>query len=327
MKKKKYYKNWFSSLRFMFSRFGIGQYNILEYRESKTSDNWLVKYGNFDKTSLKGDGERIMVLDTGVDPNHKEIIGKVHPKCFIKNCSDPIDYFDYCNHGTFVIGEIISDNFGISPNSECISAKVLYGDGRDSNLHKFEKNVVKAIQYACYKECGVISMSFGSPHKSLIIEDALETAVEMGIIPIAAAGNEGLRGSPYKSYPASFENCISVAGANQKGLPSWYSTSGKKGKRSEQPEVAIANLNYHHGILTKDKYGVMSGTSIACPIVAGLALLWREKMKKEGTMPLGKNVLDSFRNWIYTNVVDTNENGWDNELGYGVLKLTPWESL
>jgi len=325
--KRKYLNNWLSSLRYKFSEFGLNRYSVIQSNGSKVSENWLIKNGNFDKTNFKGKGERVAVLDTGVDPNHEEIKNSVTPMCFIEGCEDPIQYFDYSDHGTFVIGEIISRNMGIAPKATCLSAKVLYGDGRDGDLHKFEKDVVSAIQYACYNNCGVISMSFGSPHKSQIVYEALEMATEMGIIPIAAAGNEGLRGSPYKSYPASFENCISVGSAGANNLPAWYSTVGIGENPLEQPEVSIASLNLHNGILANNRYGVMTGTSISCPIVAGLALLWREKMRAENSMPEGKKVLEKFREWIYLNAKDTNENGWDNELGFGVLKLTPWESL
>jgi subtilisin family serine protease len=326
--KRKYLNNWFSGLRYKFSEFGISEYSVMESLEKKTpKDFWLIKNGNFDKTNYRGEGEKVAVLDTGVDPNHEEIKGKVTPICFIENCQDPIRHFDYANHGTFVIGEIISEKMGVAPKAECLSARVLYGDGRDSNLHQFEKNVVSAIQFACYNRCGVISMSFGTPHKSQIVYDALKTAVSMGVIPVAAAGNEGLRGSPYKSYPASFNNCISVASANKHDLPSWYSTSGKGNNHLEQPEVAIASQKFHEGILANNRYGTMTGTSISCPIVAGVALLWREKMKKEGKMPEGEKVLEQFREWLWRNAKDTNNNGWDKELGFGVLKLTPWESL
>jgi subtilisin family serine protease len=290
-------------------------------RKPKEQKNWLINYGNFNKTNFKGEGEKVAVLDTGVDSEHKEIKGKVEALSFIDEFKDP---FDYANHGTFIIGEIISENMGIAPKSKCISAKVLYGDGRDKEYKNLEKYIAKAIEYAIENKCGVISMSLGIPYKSEIIYNYLDKAVKNGIIPVAAAGNEGVSVTKFKSYPASFDNCISVASANKYGLPSFFSTAGKGNNKLEQPEISIASLKYHHGILTKNRYGKMTGTSISCPIVAGLALLWREKNKGKYSK---KENLIKFREWLKENAHDTNNNGWDNELGYGVLKLTPWESL
>ena len=320
----KFIKNWIGCMFHKFSKFGVKKFDVVEENDD---ENWISDYGNFNKTGFLGDGERVAVLDTGVDPNHLEIKDKVTPMCFITNYQDEIRYYDYSNHGTFMVGEIVSTKFGIAPNATCLSGKVLHGDGRDGNLYKFEKDLVSAIQFACYNECGVISMSFGIPHKSQIVYDALASAVKMGIIPISASGNEGMQGSPYRSYPASFDNCISVASANKHGLPSWYATSGKKGSHLEQPEIAIASQDYHNGIITGNRYGKMTGTSISCPIVAGLALQWRQARKERGDMPTGKDVLKEFREWLHLNAKDTNNNGWDNELGFGVLKLKSGELL
>ena len=327
----KYIKNWISGLRYKFSDFGVRKYEIFDEPLPKDKKNCLIEMGNFDKTIFKGVGERVAVLDTGLDPLHEEIRGRVNSISFLtKDGSEIYDHeqaYDNTGHGTFMVGEVIGKSFGVAPRASCLSCKVLYGDGRDSSLHEFEKRLSSAIIYACESGCGVISMSLGSPHKSKLIYDALSTAVSMGVIPIAAAGNEGLRGSPYKSYPASFDNCISVGSANQFGLPSWFSTAGRGTYALEQPEVSIASYNIDNGILPRNRYGMMTGTSTSCPIVAGVALLWREKMRMKNEMPEGEQVIKKFREWLYSNCTDTNKNGWDNELGFGVLKLKPWESL
>jgi subtilisin family serine protease len=326
--KHKYIKNWFESLKYRKESFGIKSYSVNDITSrSPDSENWIAKNGGFDKIKYRGEWERVAVLDTGVDPDHPELKGKVTPYNFISKNKETKSYFDNNSHGTFMIGEIVSDNFGIAPSANCTSYKVLYGDGRDNNLHRFEKDLTLAIQHACLRRCGVISMSFGFPHRSKMVEDALDQAVELGVIPIAAAGNEGMYGSQYPSYPASFKSCISVASAEESGLPAWFSTAGRRPLPLEQPEIAIASKHYHNGILPNNRYGKMTGTSIACPIVAGLALLWRESMRKKGLMPLGKEVIKEFRQWLYTNAVDTNGNGWDNELGYGVLILNSEDSL
>ena len=326
--KNKYLKNWFSCLRYRSESFGLESFSISDLNTlGKDGENWIIKHGQFDKFKYRGTGEKVAVLDTGVDSSHTELIGKIKTHNFISKNYDETPCYDYVSHGTFMAGEILSDKYGVAPKATGISCKVLYGDGRDSDLHRFEKDLVAAIQYACYDGCGVISMSFGFPHRSVIVEDALKTAVSLGVIPIAASGNEGMHGSQYASYPASFENCISVGSAGKNDLPAWFSTAGVRKLRLEQPEIAIASLNYHEGIFPSNRYGKMTGTSIACPIVAGLALLWRESREEKGLMPEGEEVIIAFRQWLYTHALDSNGNGWDNELGHGVLILNSEDAL
>jgi len=321
MSNNKYFYNWISSLKYAFKQFGVNQFQINDRQPflPRSDNNWIVQHSGIKKINYDGQGERVAVLDTGVDKNHIEIKGKVVDKCFMSKCNDLDLTFDYSGHGTFCIGEIVSEHLGVAPRATCLSAKILSGSGTSNNLHQLEKDLASAILYSCYDECGVISMSLGFPHKSSIVEDALKTAISFGVIPIASAGNNGMSGSPYKFYPASFEDCISVGIANEKNLPTWYSTAGQGNNPLEQPEISIASLDFHWGILPYDAYGQMSGTSIACPIVAGVALLWRQAMKEKGLMPTGKEVIKLFRKWLFSHAKDTNQNGWDNELGHGVL--------
>lgn len=227
---------------------------------------------------------------------------------------------------TFCTSQIVSkrDGFGIigvAPEASCFAGRVLYGDGRDRGMYRFEYFLANAINAAVNDGCGVISMSLGSPHKSPIIGKAVDAAVEKGVLLFAAAGNEGMSGSPYKSYPAAFENVISVGSSSALDLPHWYTTSGIGNNRLEQPEASISSVEYYWGCLPGNKYGKMTGTSQACPTLAGVALLWRQAMREKNILPIGKDVLKEFREWLRKNTVDTNNNGWDNILGYGVLKL------
>jgi hypothetical protein len=96
-----------------------------------------------------------------------------------------------------------------------------------------------------------------------------------------------------------------------------------------KPEIAVASLEYYWGCLPgRSTYGKMIGTSQATPTIAAVALLWREArmaLAAAGTRPFptGANVIKEFRQWLYKVADDTNKNGWDPELGYGVLLLDP----
>lgn len=284
--------------------------------------DWSIQHAGFTNLKYKGKNQRVAVLDSGVDSNHQDLIGKVTPLCFVPDLNDS---YDYIGHGSFCIGQIVAQSnnngvIGAACEATALSCKVLKGNA--DSLFSFETAIINAIKEAIIQKCDVISMSLGTSYKSPYIYEALQEAVQNGIIPIAAAGNEGLYGSPYKSYPASYENVISVASSNEKDLPSWFSTHGIGDIKEEQPEIAVSSLEYFWGCFPDNKYGKNIGTSMACPLVAAAALLWKEHKKITNTLPSGSNILKEFRIWLHAVAKDTNNNGWDNNIGYGVLKLS-----
>jgi subtilisin family serine protease len=296
-------------------QYGIDSYNVLKtYKNiSKINNrNWTLNYSGIDSLPYTGKGQKIAIMDTGV-VRHDEFRNNITIRNFID------DKDDECGHGTFVAGEIFASHHlkGVAPESEGFCYKVLYGDARDGNVDKFDFVLSEAIVEAVDNGCGVISMSLGSSIPLQATEEALQYAVEHGVIPCASSGNEGMYGYNF-SYPASYVNCISVSSANKMGLPSWFATIGVGANILEQPEISVASLEYYLGCVPNG-YGYMQGTSMACPIIAGVALLWREAMKDN--LPEKKNILGEFRKWLRKVAQDTNCNGWDNALGYGVLKI------
>lgn len=306
------------------SEFGIGgTFKILQKKSSTNKEikDWTIEHGRFDQFIYKGEGEKISILDSGVDASHSDLAGQVIGRSFIDG---DIDYSDNFGHGTFVAGIAIAKEngdgiIGVAPKASAFCGKVLYGDYRDSSLNSFETSLANAIKASVDEGCGVISMSLGFNHKSSVVEDAINYAIERGAIPFAAFGNDGL-GASSALYPAHYENCISVASANQKDLPTWFSSTGSL-DLFKKPEISIASLEYYWGCLPGNRWGKMQGSSMACPTAAGVCLLWRQAMKQKGILPIGSEVIKEFRNWLMKVAKDTNGNGWDKELGFGVLKL------
>ena len=223
---------------------------------------------------------------------------------------------------TFCTGEIVAK----APEATALSGRVLYGNRKDHTRRDIDGDIAQAVLACIADGCHVISMSLGGPGQTRKLTAAIDKAVDAGLLVFAAAGNERTEGSPYISYPAGHHNVISVAAANSDDFPAWFSTVGKGRNKLQQPEVAVASLEYYWGCIPgKSNYGRMIGTSMSTPLMAGAALLWREAMEKSGKLPTGSDVLKVFRKWLYKVLNDTNRNGWDAELGYGVLLLEDGE--
>lgn len=322
-------RNWFSGLQYKDEPFGhLFQYTIkditaLAPTPSEHTD-WAIKHGRFDKLKWDGTGQRVAILDTGCDIRHPDLEQKVfHAEGFIPGDKS---FEDECGHGTFCTGEIVGRPngkgiIGVAPGAKAMIGKVIYGNHKDSSLNRYEQGLANAIKSAVDRGCGVISMSLGSSHASPIIAAALEYAVNRGCIPFAAAGNEGMENSPYASYPASFHNCISVGASDERDLPAWFTTIGRGSTIESRPELSISSLEYYWGILPNSRYGRMIGTSMACPIAAGVALRWRHARQEKGLLANDSTNIVQFRNWIKRVANDTNNNGYDHTQGWGALLL------
>jgi minor extracellular serine protease Vpr len=145
-----------------------------------------------------GKNIKVAVIDTGVDPNHPDlqngkIIGGYD---FIEN--DSISQ-DTNGHGTEVAGIIAANGMlrGVAPEAKILAYRVSdTGNSVSSDL------IVKAIQKAVDDDVDIINLSLGVNRTNDKIEDAINYAVEKGVVVVAAAGNSGpdLRtiGSPGK---------------------------------------------------------------------------------------------------------------------------------
>jgi thermitase len=108
-------------------------------------------------------------------------------------------------------------------------------------------------------------MSISGTAGSTTLQQAMNRASELGAVMSCAAGNNG---NSQATYPANYSNCIAVAATTNQDQRASYSTFGT------WVDVAAPGSNIY-STLIGNKYGQMSGTSMASPHVAGLAgLLW-----------------------------------------------------
>ena len=125
--------------------------------------------------------------------------------------------------------------------------------------------------YAIEQGADIINMSLGGYGESPLMKEAVKKAIDNGITVVAAAGNES---TDDYSFPASFEGVISVGSTNDRNKLSSYSNYG--------PSIdVVAPGEDVYGTVFDAKKGSsfvkFSGTSMASPVVAGVASLLKSK--------------------------------------------------
>ncbi len=230
-------------------------------------------------TRLGNRGSRqvtVAVIDTGVDYNHETLArNAVSGYDFRDNDSDPMDITSSKNpgHGTHCAGIIGATGLvdggviGISPEVSIMPLRFLGSDG-SGDLD----SAIRAIDYAIEKNVQIISASWGakiSASQAAPLVEAIKRADDRGIIFVAAAANDGANNDKVDMYPANsgLPNTITVAASGpQDEKPSW-SNYGKAKVHVASPGLDIMST------LPSNKYGKLSGTSMATPLVAGLVAL------------------------------------------------------
>lgn len=203
-------------------------------------------------------------------------------------------------HGTHVAGIIAGDrtnNVGILgvaglPVRIMAVRAVPNGDERD-------KDVANAIRYAVDNGAQVINMSFGkyfSPHREAV-EEAIRYADTKGVLLVHSAGNESIDIDTKKQYPSpvflntkTIPNLITVgasARTNNQELVADFSNYGKKNVDVFAPGVQI------YSTLPHNTYGNESGTSMAGPMVAGMAAVLKSYFPKLSPEDLKRIIRES----------------------------------
>jgi thermitase len=203
----------------------------------------------------------IAVLDTGIDKQQEDLVGKVITEV---NFTDSPTTEDTYGHGTHIAGIIaaVANNSvgiaGLAYNCSLMNVKVADDQGRfDSSIAA--KGVIWAVDHGA----DVINMSLVSTEPSPGLEEAINYAWDKGAVIIAAAGN--LVGTKIV-YPAYYSNCIAVAATDSNDcVASWSSQGG-------WVDVAAPGVDIY-STLPGNKYGNRSGTSMAAAYVSGLAAL------------------------------------------------------
>ena len=210
----------------------------------------------------------IAVIDTGVDFNHplltKNLVSDKQKERGLSSLPFP-DQLDKNGHGTHISGIISNFGksiFGAEQDPFTIISVKLY-----DNSDWAADQTVAAIRYAIERGAKIINISAGGPGFNQPEFAAFQEAARMGVLVVAAAGNDAqMFSDKYSFYPAAYKlpNIISVASLEESGqlLPS---SNWGMGVDVAAPGRDI--LSSHAG----GGYSFMSGTSQATAFVTGVA--------------------------------------------------------
>ena len=280
---------------------------------------------NLVPTVATGDGVVVAVVDSGVLGTHVDLATPLsggRPRVltgttFLTPDRDEPDLtgspgtVDPNGHGTHVAGIIAAgrDNgvgiVGIAPSAQILPVRAL-----DSSGYGWSSDVAAAILWAHQQGADVINLSLAGPSASSAVSAAIETVAtdrsrgKAPTIVVAAAGNSGTAYA--QMWPAASPRVIAVASTD--GLDGVAASSS----RGAYVDVAAPGV----GILstcTPSGYCYRSGTSMASPLVAGVAALLRQQNPARSQW--------SVENILETTAFDTDAPGVDAASGWGRIDV------
>ena len=214
---------------------------------------------------------------------YKYTVGTAAPPSSITQGSNEKAY--YASHGTHCAGLV-----GATNNNQTGIASIGGGVtlmGVSSTTAQYPQAVIygmQGVQWAAEHGANVISMSFGGATGAQTYQSLMKSCYDAGIVLVAAAGNEG-DGENKIIYPGGLPTVISVASVDGDGKISYFSQWGEGRADIAAPGGFILGKSQYPNILSTTfckaylaksmgfsgtYYDGMQGTSMACPVTAGV---------------------------------------------------------
>jgi len=216
------------------------------------------------------------------------------------------------SHGTHVSGIItaVRDNgIGIDGVAEDVQIMALRSV---PNGDEWDKDIALSVRYAVDNGAHIINMSFGkdySPEQAEMVS-AFKYAEEKGVLVVHAAGNEGMNVDVEKNFPkpqyktmsSKFSNWIEVGASTRYKKAKYYKEfilrDGLAADFSNYGKNMVDVFAPGHDICSttpNNEYDVYAGTSMACPMVAGVAALIKSYYPKLTMLEIREIIVSTVR--------------------------------
>lgn len=233
---------------------------------------------------LKGEGVRIAILDTGIDPEHPDFEGRIAATTDFTGQGAT----DRNGHGTHCAGIAAGSGAasaaryrGVAPAASIYSAQVLRSDGGG-----MMSDVMAGIEWAVDQGVQVIGLSLGTPGPCDGTDALCETcdaAVEAGAVVCVAGGNDGPDENTIGS-PGCARNVITVGAVGSLDEVANFSSRGPTADGRFKPDLVLPGVDIvatraqgtSLGNAVGTHYASLSGTSMAAPHAVGVCALLLE---------------------------------------------------
>ena len=222
-----------------------------------------------------GTGVTVGVIDTGIGP-HTGLV--VSGGMNAVTGEDPADWSDADIHGTHVAGIIAGQCggfLGVAPGVTLRAYRVFGKNAEGASSFA----IAKAIDRAVADGCDLLNLSLGGGPSDQTTSEAIKAARAKGVVCVIAAGNDGGAVAWPARHPLSLSvSALGFQGLWPKGAMQAQTVQPPLGKEhsfiadfsNTGPEIDVAGPGV--GVIScvpHDRFGVMDGTSMACPAVAG----------------------------------------------------------
>ncbi|EMA42607.1 S8 family serine peptidase [Halobiforma nitratireducens] len=231
----------------------------------------------------RGEGVRIAVLDTGIDPDHDDITFDADNWAEFDAGGTHVDSepHDHDGHGTHVSGTVAGGNttgtaIGVAPEAELMHGKVL---GEDSSTFTA---VAAGMEWAVENDADVLSLSLGGGSKVDAIAESVRNANQAGTTVVTSVGNEGAGtstspGDVYDAFSIGASDDTTIAGFSSSETvhkDEWSDPPEDWPDEYDVPDVVAPGVDVVSAS-PGNAYAEKDGTSMAAPHVSGaIALLY-----------------------------------------------------